>query len=135
MPCAGDRAQGRPKELRGDSESWLVLPSVSKLSDPLCLVPALWPWECHSAQLGIFICKMWLWASHGGYYVKPLHGAGTSWQLYKISPLSLLSLKCQAEVFGLHVSLEVLGTFERIWPAEECGRTVFGKGLWQVCGP
>lgn len=53
----------------------------------------------------------------------------------RISPLSLLSFKCQAEGFGLDVSLEMLGTFARIWPAEECGGIVFGKGLWQVCAP
>lgn len=42
-------------------------------------------------------------------------------------------LKCQAEVFGLDVSLEVLGTFGRIWPAEEYGGMVFGEGRFGRC--
>lgn len=51
----------------------------------------------------------------------------------RVFPVSLLSLKCQAEVFGLDVSREVLRTFGRIWPAEECGRMVFGEGLFGKC--
>lgn len=128
--CAGDRVQGGPKELRGDSESQLVLTSLRKLWNSLCSVSAPWPWEHHLAGLGFlfFICEMWLWDPHGGYYIKALHGAGTSQPLCKDFPLSLLSLKCQAEVFELDVSLEVLGTFGRIWPAEDRGRRVFREG-------
>lgn len=44
-PGAGDRVQGGPKELGGDSESQLVLVSLSRLWNSLCWVPALWPWD------------------------------------------------------------------------------------------
>lgn len=82
-PCAGHRVQGGPKELRRDSERRLVLSSLSKLLSSLCSVPALWHWQHHLDGLGFifFICKTWLWDPRGGYYIKALHGVGTSQQL------------------------------------------------------
>jgi len=53
------QVQGGSKVLRGDSESQLVLVSLSELSESLCLGPALWPWGHHFAALGFifFLCK------------------------------------------------------------------------------